>query len=802
MLNRLLVAMSILPLGLGFAQTAAHPSDNTAAAGTHREMLDEYCVVCHNEKAKTGGLSLEKINVSAPSQASATWEKVVRKVRSGSMPPVGMPRPEKTVMDGFVSFLESALDRAAAANPAPGRVTVHRFNRAEYQASVRDLLDLKVDPAQLLPPDDESYGFDNNSDVLGVSPSLIERSLSASRKVSRLAVGDPKMLPVGETYRARPDLSQDKQVEGLPLGTRGGIVATHNFPLDGEYTFRVILARNTVDVTRGLEEVHEVQILVDGEVIHSALVGGAEDTAKLTENPAEMKIALEKRISARVKIKAGPRVIGATFVRKNFAQVDQLLQPYLRTTLDPVDEAGLPHLDTFIVAGPFNATGSGDTPSRRKIFTCTATATAQEVPCARKILGQIAHRAYRRPVSETDMENLLSFYQRGRNRGTFEEGIENGLRYILSNQDFLFRFERDPAAVPVGSAYRITDLELASRLAYFLWSSIPDDELLKVAEAGQLRAPGMLDRQVRRMLANGKSSALVTNFAAQWLFLRNLKGIAPDPQEYPNFDDNLRVSLRKETELFFESIVREDRSALDLLTADYTFMNERVARHYGVKGVYGDQFRRVPVVDETRKGILGQASVLTVTSLATRTSPVVRGKWILSNLLGTPPPEPPPNVPALTENKDGGQLRSVRQRLEEHRASPVCASCHNVMDPLGFAMENFDAIGQWRTQDAGVPIDASAVLATGQKVNGVVDLRNQLLARPEQFIGTITEKLMIYSLGRGLDYNDAPTVRAITRNAAKQNYKFTSLVMGVVQSAPFQMRTKRAADGTATANLK
>jgi len=792
MLSRILFPISILSFGVAssFAQAPAQP----AATDPHRELLNEYCVVCHNDKAKTGGLTLETIDASSPAQHGEVWEKVVRKVRSGSMPPVGMPRPEKTEMDGFVSFIETSLDRAAAAKPQPGRVTVHRMNRAEYAATVRDLLDLKVDPAQLLPPDDESYGFDNNSDVLGVSPVLIERYLSASRKVSRLAVGDPKQAPVAETYKARPDLSQDKHVDGLPLGTRGGLVATHNFPLDGEYSFKVVLAGNTVDVLRGLEEVHEVQILVDGRIVHSALVGGADDTKKLEENPAQMYIDVGKRLTAKAKVSAGPHVVGATFVEKNQAMNDQLLQPYLRTTLDPVDETGLPHVNQFIVAGPFNATGAGDTPSRRRIFACKPVKQADEIPCARKILGTLAHRAYRRPLNDADMEAVLGFYQQGRNRGNFEEGVENGLRYILSNPDFLFRFERDPAAVPVGGTYRISDLELASRLSYFLWSSIPDEQLLKLAETGRLRAPGMLEAQVRRMLADPKSSALVNNFAAQWLYLRNLKGIAPDPQEYPDFDDNLRVGLRRETELFFESIVREDRNVIDLLTADYTYMNERVARHYGVKGVYGEQFRRVPVTDERRRGLLGQASILTVTSLATRTSPVVRGKWILTNMLGVPPPEPPPNVPALADNKSGAAPKTLRERMEEHRKNPTCASCHKVMDPLGFALENFDAIGQWRSRDAGAPIDTKVQLATGETVDGAVDLRNQLLLKqPDQFVKTFTGKLMTYSLGRGLDYNDAPVVRAITREAAKQNYKFSSLVVGIVTSAPFQMRTKQEA---------
>lgn len=775
---------------MAWALTPASPQD-TSSSATQRALLDRYCVTCHNQRAKTADLMLDKADLAHIPQNPEVWEKVIRKLRAGAMPPQGMPRPDAPSIDGLVSYLETSLDRAAAAHPNPGHATVHRLNRSEYQNSIRDLLELDVDAASLLPPDDESYGFDNNADVLGVSPVLLEAYVSASRKISRLAVGDPAIRPVAQTYKTRPDLSQDQRLEGMPLGTRGGIMVRHNFPLDGEYVIRVKLARNTVDVIRGLEQPHQVETILDGARVHLATIGGKEDTDEVTVNPNAAAPKIEARIETRIKVKAGPHSIGVTFVQQDHAEVDQLLEPFLKTTVDPVDEVGLPHLEHMVVSGPFNAAGPGDTPSRRKIFVCRPAPGSDELPCAKRIIATLARHAYRRPTTESDLETLLGFYQSGRNQGNFETGIESALRMILASPNFIFRFEPDPANLAAGSVYRISDLELASRLSYFLWSSIPDDALLDVATQGKLHEPAVLDAQVRRMLADRRADAMVTNFSGQWLFLRNLKNISPDVQSFPDFDDNLRQAMRRETEMFVGSILREDRSALDLLHADYTFLNERLARHYGVPNIYGSQFRRVAVTDERRRGLLGQASVLTVTSYATRTSPVLRGKFILSNLLGTPPPPPPPNVPTLKENNEGGRQLSVRERMEEHRKSAACASCHRIMDPLGFSLENFDAVGQWRSTDAGAAIDSSGVLIDGTKVNGPVALRNALLTRPAVFVGNLTEKLLTYALGRGLDYNDEPAVRAIVREAAANDYRLSSIVAGIVKSTPFQMRIKK-----------
>jgi hypothetical protein len=790
----------VLSASLVFAGGLTGSLLHAAPPAEPRALLDEYCVVCHNQQLKTGGLildkaPLDKVDASNIPANAETWEKVIGKLRAGAMPPPGNPRPDKADSDRLVKILETSLDRAASAKPNPGRFILHRLNRTEYANAIRDLLALDVDVSSLLPPDDESYGFDDIADVLGVSPALLEQYINASQKISRVAVGDVTIGPVAQTYRTRPDLSQDQQVEGLPLGTRGGLVVRHNFPLDGEYVLKAVLARNTVDVTRGLEEPHQIEILVDGESVFQTTIGGKEDTDVVTKNPTEGRNMLEARLQVRTKIKAGPRSVGVTFVKKDDAEFDYILQPFLRTTLDPVNEAGLPHVENLIVAGPYNPTGPGDTPSRRQIFTCHPAKPADELPCARTILSTLARRAYRRPVTDADFQPILAFYQEGRKTGGFDAGIERGLRLILSSPQFVFRFEHDPAGVAPGSVYRISDVELASRLSFFLWSSIPDDELLNAAIEGKLKDPATLDKQVKRMLADPRSESLVTDFAGQWLFLRNLRSVAPDPQSFPDFDDNLRQSMRRETELFFGSIVHEDRNIMDLLNADYTFVNERLARHYGIPNVYGSRFRRVQIQDDARRGLLGQGSILAVTSYTTRTSPVLRGKWILSNILGAPPPPPPPNVPALKENSEGGKPMSVRERLEEHRKSPACASCHAIMDPLGFALENFDAVGQWRNKgEDGVRIDSSGVLLDGAKVDGPASLRKALLDRPDQFAGTLAEKLLTYALGRGLDYNDAPAVRKIASQAATDQYRFSSLVLGIVRSTPFQMKVKTAGD--------
>jgi hypothetical protein len=730
------------------------------------------------------------------------WEKVIRKVRAGGMPPQGIPRPDQKSLDGLVSYLETSIDRASATRPNPGHATIHRLNRTEYANAVRDLLKLDVDTSTLLPADDESYGFDNIADVLKVSPALLERYLSASYNISRLAVGDMAIRADVTTYRTRPDLSQDGRVEGLPFGTRGGMAVKHNFPLDGEYVFKVRLWRTTLDGIRGLEDRHQVEILIDGQRVSRVSVGGPEDEGASNLNQGGYAQVIDNRLTVKVPVTAGPHNVAVTFLNRSEAASDDILQPFIRTTIDPVGYRGLPVLDRFSINGPLNPTGVGDTPSRRAIFTCRPKTSSEELPCARKILTALARRAYRRPVTDNDMEELLAFYQRGKNEGkTFEAGIEAGVQLLLASPQFLFRMEAEPTSVAGDTPYRVNDLELASRLSFFLWSTVPDDQLLNLATAGKLKDPAVLEQQVKRMLVDPRAEALVQNFAGQWLYLRNLKNIAPNLDEFPDFDDNLRRSMRRETELLFKSVMQEDRNVNDLMTADYTYMNERMARHYGVPGIYGEEFRRVKLTDANRFGLLGQASILTVTSYANRTSPVQRGKWIMNNILGTPAPTPPPNVPALKSNAEAGTKVALRQRMEAHRANPACAACHKVMDPMGFVLENYDAVGQWRTNDEGAKIDPSGMLFDGTKVAGPADLRKMLTSKPEIFTGVMTERLMTYALGRGVEYYDMPTIRAILRDAAKNNYRFSTLVTGVVKSAPFQMRIKKSPEGTPSADL-
>jgi Protein of unknown function (DUF1592)/Protein of unknown function (DUF1588)/Protein of unknown function (DUF1585)/Protein of unknown function (DUF1587)/Protein of unknown function (DUF1595)/Cytochrome C oxidase, cbb3-type, subunit III len=762
-----------------------------AATPTPRALLDQYCVTCHNQKLKTAGLFLDKADPTNVSLDAETWEKVVRKVRAGAMPPQGLPRPDQATMERFAVSLETSLDHAAAERPNPGRTPVHRLNRAEYANAIHDLLTIDIDATGLLPADDESYGFDNIAETLRMSPVLLERYLSAARKISRLAVGDTNIIPSYDTYRVRPDLGQDEHIEGLPLGTRGGLLIHHNFALDGEYDFKTKLALNTSAKVRGLDYPNDFVITVDGAIVHRATIGGKADEDASDDNSSDGENAILARLEAKIPIKAGPHTVGIAFIQKTSAQPDGVMEPYLRSTVDPLEQRGVPLIDNVSIGGPFDQTGPGDTPSRRRIFVCRPASSADEVPCAKKIIGTLARRAYRKPVSDSEMERLLGFYQQGRNEGSFDQGIESALRFLLTDPKFVFRFERDPANVAAGAAYRVSDLELASRLAFFLWSSIPDDELLAVAAQGKLKDPAVLEGQVRRMLADPRSEALVSNFAGQWLYLRNVRGANPNIEEFPDFDDNLRDGFRRETELFFDSIIHEDRSVMDLLTANYTFVNERLARHYGIPDVYGSRFRRVTITDDARRGLLGQGSFLLVTSYATRTSPVLRGKWILENVLGTPVPPPPPNVPALKENAPGAKPLSVRARLEEHRKNPACAVCHKIMDPVGFALENFDAVGQWRDSDAGNPIDASGVLVDGTKVDGPVALRNAIASRPETFAGTMTEKMLTYALGRGLEYYDMPVVRRIVREMSANDYHFSALIAGIVKSAPFQMRVKK-----------
>ena len=768
-------------------QTPSNPPSVT----TERALVDKYCVTCHSDKLKTGGLSLQSADLTNIPAGAETWEKVIHKLSLGAMPPQGMPRPDQASVNSLVSWLETSIDRAASTNPNPGRATLHRLNRTEYANAVHDVLALDVDPAPLLPADDESYGFDDIADVLRTSPSLLERYMSASWNLSRLAVGDPDLGADTATYRAKPDLSQNGHMEGLPLGTRGGLSLRHYFPLDGEYIIRVRLWRATADAIKGLEEVHQVEISVDGQRVKLATIGGKDEAELSYTNSGKSALEIDARLTVHVPVKAGPRTVVATFMSEGESQDDNILQPFERANLDPLDFRGLPAVDRVSITGPLNSTGPGDTPSRKLIFVCRPTSHVEELPCARKIVSQLARKAYRRPVSDNDLETLLGFYQKGRNEGgTFDSGIEAAIQLILASPEFLFRFEPDPPALAAGAVYRISDLELASRLSFFLWSTGPDDQLLNLAALGKLKDPAVLDGQVKRMLADPKSKALVDNFADQWLYLRNLKNINPDFETFPDFDDNLRQAMRRETELFFGNLIREDRSVFDLLNANYTFIDERLARHYGIPNVYGTDFRRVPITDERRRGLLGQASILTITSYATRTSPVQRGKWILTNLIGMPPDPPPPNVPELKAHADAGKVTSLRERMEEHRKNPACAGCHKVMDPIGFSLENFDAVGQWRTSDEGAPIDPAGVMFNGAKIDGPVALRQILMAKPEIFAGVFTEKLMIYALGRGVQYYDMPTVRAIVRDAGRSDYRLSSIVLGIVKSTPFQMKVK------------
>jgi len=767
-------------------------------------LLDQYCITCHNDRLEISGLSLATLDLAHVEDHADVWEKVVSKLQAGMMPPAGRPRPSLDDYVRLTTYLEAELDRAAAENPDPGRSsTLRRLNATEYRNAIRDLLDLDIDVAALLPADDSSAGFDNVS-LGGIAPGRLERYLTAARKISRLALGSPVGSPVADTFIVPSDLNQTSHVEGLPFGTRGGTTIQYNFPVDATYELRVELGKSwNSNRVGGLREPHDVVITLDGEPVSVLTVAPpARSTRRPTQTQRTANRSLyqpdtrpaDADLFARVPVTAGPHIVGAAFVSHGTELVERHRQPFLKVHITVGgDQRTQPNVYSIMVTGPFDATGPGDTPSRRRVFSCrpSVPTSVAEDACVTEILSTLARRAYRRPVLEEDVERLRKFYQEGREDGDFETGIEMALRRLLVSPEFLLRVERDPVSGD-GSPeqpYFITDLELASRLSFFLWSSIPDDRLIQVAAAGTLRDPEVLETEVRRMLADERAESLVSNFAAQWLYLRNLPAVSPDFIAFPDFDETLRRAMRRETELFFESIVREDRGALDLLTASYTFVNERLAKHYGMPGVYGSHFRRVALPPESpRRGLLGQASILAVTGYATRTSPVVRGKWVLENLLGTPPPPPPPNVPPLSDDKSDAVL-SMRDRMEQHRSNPVCAACHALMDPVGLSMENFDAIGRWRTLTEGLaPIDASGGLPDGTTFDGVSGLRQAILDRSEQFVRTMTERLLTYALGRATEHYDAPAIRAIEREAAADRYRFSSLVLGIVKSTPFQMR--------------
>jgi len=787
------------------APQSAPPRPASSAETLDRSVVDKYCVTCHNQRLKTGGLTLDTPDLANVAAHSDVWEKVIRKVEAGMMPPAGVPRPDAAARKALVANLEGVLDRAAKASPNPGRPLVHRLNRAEYANAIRDLLAVDLDVSALLPPDDSSAGFDNNADVLGLSPVLLESYLTAAERISALAVGDPKTPPMGELFRVRQDESQDRHVDGLPIGTVGGLLIQTTLPLDGEYQFQVRLFRTNLGTMRGLEYPHQLEISVNDVRVHLASFGGDKEIASSSDNPTITGDDVDGRFTVRVPLKAGPAKIGVAFLEKTHALNTRRLQSYVRSSADTIDFSGNPHIDEVILTGPFKVTGVGDTPSRRRIFVCQPKGAAEEQACAQRILTTLARRAYRGDVAKDDVPTLMDFYQRGRDGGSFDSGIDLALRRLLASPKFLVRVERDPAAVPAGGAYRLSDLEIASRLSFFLWSSIPDDTLLDVASKGGLKSAAGLDQQVRRMLADAKSQAFIDNFVGQWLQLRNLKTKQPNSHEFPDFDDNLRQSLGTEAEMFFASIMREDRSVLDLMTADYTFLNERLARHYGVPNVYGTHFRRVTLKDETRYGLLGKGAVLMVTSHPHRTSPVLRGKWILENVLGAPPPPPPDVVPPFEEDAGAAKPKSVRERMEQHRRNPACASCHRMIDPAGLALENFDAVGAWRTKDGGTrgaPVDASGQLVDGTQINGVVELRAALLRDPETFVRTLTEKLMTYAVGRGLTGTDMPAVRTVVRDSAREQYRFSSVILEIVRSVPFQMRMKAPAGEGATSTAR
>jgi mono/diheme cytochrome c family protein len=788
-----LVFAAILAGPAGSAQGTAPPA---SPPPPHAALIKTYCAGCHNDRTKSGELSLEHADLNDIPAHGETWEKVIRKVRAGMMPPAGMPRPDAATLNGFVTHLATTLDRAAAAAPRPGRTALHRLNRAEYANAIRDLLALEIDATALLPADDESSGFDNIADVLTVSPSLMERYLSASWNISRMALGNVNITPSTATYRVRPDLSQDQHIDGMPPGTRGGMRIEHTFPVDGEYVIKLRMWRNTFDLMRGMEDPHDIEIALDGARLAMVSVGGREDFGRMAENPGTFGADLDKRLTVRLPVKAGTHTIWATTILKSHAPRDDLIKPFIRTTVDGLDIMGDPSVDRITIEGPYAAAGPGNTASRRKILSCHPASASQETACARQILTTLARQAYRKPVDAATTQTLMDFYARGRKTGNhFERGIESALQFILASPEFLFRVEPDPPSrsalrreLPSPQVYELGDLALASRLSFFLWSSLPDDQLITVAAQGKLRQPAVLEQQVRRMLADRRSKTLIDNFAEQWLHLRNLKNSNPDLAAFPDFDDNLRQSMKEETELFFDSVMREDRSVMDLLNADYTFVNERLARHYGIPGIYGSRFRRVQVPNDARRGLLGQASILTVTSYPNRTSPVERGKWILTNLLGVPPQPPPPNIPPLPESGADGKHVSLRERMERHRSNAVCAGCHRVMDPIGFSMENFDGIGRWRTREDGQSIDASGTLFTGAKLDGVAGLRRAIAERPEVFVGVLTERMLTYAVGRGLEHYDMPAVRRVVQDARASNYRFSSIVLGVVRSVPFRMK--------------
>ncbi len=809
----------------GAAQPEVRPGEQPSSATVARRLiLDKYCVTCHNQRAKTAGLVLDSIDVEHIAGNAEVWEKVLRKVRSRDMPPAGMPRPDAATYDVLSANLEAALDQTAATRSNPGRVPLRRMTRAEYTNAIRDLLALEIDGTTLLPADEVNEGFDNMAGALPVSPALLERYISAARRVSRLAVGDSTIGPafMSKTYSVpRMLFQEDRMSDDLPFGSRGGISIRHLFPLDGDYLVKVTLLRNNYSYIKGLDEPQQIEVRIDGQKVKVFDIGGQASASHFIIGNTDLgrpapptwggnfdvhggtsaewetyMLTMDAALEVRVPVRAGMRVVGVSFVKTPWLPEGVLQPPQTGFALSIDDSSTSPSgvagaaVAAVTVNGPYEPARGIDTPSRRRIFVCHPTRRADEDRCARSNLSTVARRAYRRPLAERDIQTLTRFYRAARGAGSFEDGIQGALEQILVAPEFLFRIERDPSGVGAGTAYQVSDLELASRLSFFLWSSLPDDELLQVAAERRLEDPAILERQVRRMLADQRSRALVDNFAAQWLELRRLATAAPNPELFPEFDENLREAFQRETELFVASQLREDRPVMDLLTANYTFVNERLAQHYGIPNVFGTRFRRVTFDKNTpRGGLLGHGGILMVTSYGNRTSPVIRGKWMLDNIFGTPPPPPPPNVPALSENRDRVKGLSIRERMQQHRANPICAGCHARMDVLGFALENFDAIGKWRsTTEEGVPVDTSGLLPDGTRFAGLPGLQQLAVSHRDEFVTTVTEKLLMYAMGRGVEYYDMPAVRKILREAKVRDYRWSSIILGIVKSIPFQMR--------------
>jgi hypothetical protein len=804
--GRPIMAAAAFQAAFVFCFTASAFQPTTPA----RELVNKYCVSCHNQKLKTANLMLDATDAVHVSNSAETWEKVIVKLRSRSMPPPGIPRPDNATYNAVATWLESEIDRAAAAHVNPGKpASLHRLNRTEYANAVRDLIGVDVDPEVILPPDEQAFGFDTNADALAIEPSLLDRYVAAAAKIAREAVGDPTIPPAFVRYGAIKNNSNEQVYlwqkerlgEDFPLGSRGGIAARHYFPVDGEYVFKLKLQRTFGSEIRGLNVPNHFEIRVDGKLIAQFTLGGPNAGAKIqagegatTQNPANVFLYDgDESLQVRVPVKAGLREVVATILKAEDPEPEGVGPDHIPLWSRQSDSPNTPTaISSMYIGGPYDGQVPQDSPSRRMIYVCHPAGAADELPCATKILSKLARRAYRRSATTDDVETLVGFYKRGRVNGNFDQGIRAAIERVLVGPDFLFRIEADPAGAASGMVYRISDVELASRLSFALWTSIPDDTLLDLAIRGRLKEPAVLEKQVSRMLADPRArQSLVDNFFAEWLETRNVNLLNPENTKFPWFDDNLRFDFLTEINMFLDAQLKEDHSVVDLLTSNETFLNEQLARHYGISGVYGTHFRRVTLTDENRFGFLGKAAVLAVTSYTTRTSPTVRGKWLLENVLAAPVPAPPPNIPALEASVPEGKVLPVREMLEAHRANAVCATCHSRMDPLGLSLENFDAIGQWRTTDAGKPIDASGVLLDGTKVDGPVALRRALVAQKEQFVRTVTAKLLTYTLGRGIEYYDEPAIRGIVRNAAADDYRWSSIVLGIVKSPPFQMRAVR-----------